>query len=139
MPSPLARLWTLDAAVTFLNHGSFGACPRPVLEAQQRLRSRMEDEPVRFFVRELEGLLDEARRVLAAFVGAEPEDIAFVPNATSGVNAVLRSLPFAPDDEILVTDHGYNACRNAAEFVAARTRARVVVARVPFPIRSADA
>jgi isopenicillin-N epimerase len=130
--------WMLDPAVTFLNHGSFGACPASVLEAQQRLRLRMEREPVTFFVRDLERLLDEARGVLAAFIGADADDVAFVPNATAGVNAVLRSLRFESGDEILATDQVYNACRTAAEFVAERTGARLAVARLPFPIRSAD-
>ena len=139
MPSPLARLWTLDPAVTFLNHGSFGACPRPVLEAQQRLRERLERQPVRFFVRDLEPLLDDARSALAAFLGADPEGLVFVPNATTAVNAVLRSLALAPGDQLLVTDHAYNACRNALDFVAAAARAEVVVVPVPFPLASADA
>jgi len=138
MPSGLARLWTLDPAVTFLNHGSFGACPRPVLEAQQRLRERLERQPVQFLVRDLEALLDDARRVLAAFLGAEPEGLVFVTNATTAVNAVLRSLALAPGDQLLVTDHAYNACRNALDFVAADRRARVVVVPMEFPIGSAD-
>lgn len=132
------RLWPLDPAVSFLNHGSFGACPLPVLDQQRRLRERMECEPVRFLARELPGLLAEARSELATFVGADPEDLAFVPNATAGVNAVLRSLRFEQHDELLTTDHAYNACRNTLEFAAARDRARVVVASVPFPIDSSD-
>ncbi len=133
-PPDLARFWSLDPAVTFLNHGSFGACPRPVLEAQARLRARMEEEPVRFLVRELETRLDEARRVLGTFIGADAADLVFVPNATTGVNAVLRSLAFAPGDELLVTDHAYNACRNALDFAAAAAGARVVVVALPFPV-----
>src|SRR5262245_23998941 len=73
--SALARFWSLDPAGTFLNHGSFGACPRPVLEVQARLRSRMEEDPVRFLVRELEARLDEARQALGAFIGADPQDL----------------------------------------------------------------
>lgn len=133
-PSPYAAIWTLDPSVTFLNHGSFGACPAPVLAAQAEWRARLERQPVRFMARELEGLLDEARAALAAFVGAIPGDLAFVPNATSGVNAVLRSLVFAPGDELLTTDHAYNACKNALHFVAERSGATVVVAKVPFPL-----
>ncbi len=134
-----ARYWRLDPAVAFLNHGSFGACPRPVLEAQGRLRDRMEREPVQFFVRDLEGLLDGARGELAAFLGCPAEDLAFVPNVTAAVNAVLRSLSLEPEDELLVTNHEYNACRNALEFAATRAGARAVVVEIPFPIDSPDA
>jgi len=132
----LRHPWSLDPTIRFLNHGSFGACPKPVLAVQQRLREQMEREPVRFFLRELEGLLDDARRALADFIGADAEGLAFVPNVTSGVNAVLRSFPLVAGDELLVSDHAYNACRTALDFVAAAAGARVVVARIPFPIRS---
>lgn len=130
--------WLLDPAITFLNHGSFGATPRVVLEKQSELRAQMEREPVRFFVRELEPLLDEARRTLAAFLGADAEGLAFVPNATAGVNAVLRSLDLDKFDELLVTNQEYNACRNALDYVAAISGAKVVVADIPFPIDSPD-
>ena len=130
--------WPLDESITFLNHGSFGSCPRAVLEFQREIRDRLERQPVRFFVRDLEAMLDEARARLAVFVGAAVEDLVFVPNATAGVNTVLRSLRFAPGDELLVTDHEYNACRNALDFVAELSGAKVVVARVPFPVGSTD-
>src|SRR5262245_1132076 len=131
--SDLARHWTLDPKVDFLNHGSFGACPRPVLELQTELRARLEAEPCVFFLHELEDRLDEARQAVATFLGAQPEDMAFVSNATQGVNAVLSSLRFQPGDELLVTNHEYNASRNALNVAAERQGAKVVVAEVPFP------
>ncbi|HYB42908.1 MAG TPA: aminotransferase class V-fold PLP-dependent enzyme [Candidatus Methylomirabilis sp.] len=132
----LADLWPLDRRLTFLNHGSFGACPAEVLRHQGALRAEMEAEPVRFLSRELDDRLDAARRPLGAFLGADPDDLAFVNNATSGVNAVLRSLRLEPGDELLTTDHAYNACRNALRFAAERWGARVAVADVPFPVGS---
>jgi isopenicillin-N epimerase len=135
---PWADLWLLDPAVDYLNHGSFGACPKAILENQSELRLRLEREPVDFLVRALPGLLAEARAALAGFVGADGDDLAFVPNATAGVNAVVRSLAFSPGDEILTTDHAYAACRKTLDYVAARTGARVVVAEVPFPLHGED-
>ena len=132
MDSELARHWTLDPRVEFLNHGSFGACPRHVLEVQQELRARMERQPVLFLSRELESLLDQARAALGRFVGADPDDLAFVPNATSGVNTVVRSLRLGPGDELLTTDHAYNACRNALRALEP-AGVRVVTASVPWP------
>jgi len=134
----LRQHWTLDPEITYLNHGSFGATPRVVLEKQNEFRAQMEREPVRFFVRELEPLLDDARRELAAFIGADAEGVAFVPNATAGFNAVLRSLDLDKFDELLLTTHEYNAICNTVEYVAGVVGAKVVVAEVPFPIASPD-
>jgi len=130
--------WTLDPNITYLNHGSFGATPRVVLERQDEFRAQLEREPVRFFVRELEPLLDEARAALAAFIGADFEGLAFVPNATAGFNAVLRSMDLDRFDEVLVTTHEYNAVRNAVEYVTGVAGAKVVLVDVPFPIASPD-
>ena len=126
--------WVLDPSIGFLNHGSFGSCPRPVLEFQQEIRRRMERQPIQFFVRDLEGLLDEARAALARFLGAHSDNLVFVPNATAGVNTVLGSLHFERGDQVLVTDHEYNACRNALNVMAERRGLEVVVVTVPFPI-----
>lgn len=140
--------WTLDPDLVFLNHGSFGATPRVVQEAQAAARAALERDPIRYLApeRELEPKLDVVRARAAALLGAPASDVAFVRNATEGVNAVLRSLPRDPDapfsigegDSILVTSHGYNACTNAAHFVAERHGARVDVADLPFPLRSSD-
>lgn len=136
--SDLRALWALDPAITYLNHGSFGACPTAVMRRQEALRLEMEREPVDFLEAALQGRLDAARSALAAFVGADPLDLAFVPNATAGVNAVLRSLSLEPGDELLATTHTYAACRKAADFAAARAQARVTVAVLPFPVQSEE-
>ncbi|MBE9206562.1 aminotransferase class V-fold PLP-dependent enzyme [Nostoc sp. LEGE 06077] len=130
------ELWSLDDNVVFLNHGSYGACPKTVLEVQQSLRSQLEQDPVNFFGRKWEPLLDNARTKLATFINADVQDLVFVQNATTGINSVLRSLRFSPDDEILTTNHEYNACRNALNFISSRTGAKVVVAKIPFPLES---
>jgi isopenicillin-N epimerase len=130
------KLWLLDKQVTFLNHGSFGACPGAVLEKQSALREELEREPVRFLAMNLEAMLDDARATLAEFIGADPEGVAFVPNATTAVNTVLRSLDLRPDDELLTTNHAYPACLNAINYVAAISGARAVIASVPFPLGS---
>jgi isopenicillin-N epimerase len=130
--------WSLDPSVTLLNHGSYGACPTAVLDAQRVWRDRLERNPVGFFLRTYFDAAAEAREALAGFLGAQADDLAFVTNASSAVNAVLRALPFEPGDEILVTDVTYQACRNAADFVAARTGAKVVVAELPFPCTDSE-
>lgn len=126
--------WRLAPDISFLNHGSFGACPDPVLEAQRAWRDRMEAEPVRFLDRELEGHLDAARAEVAAFLGADADGLAFVPNATTGVSTVLSSLRFTPGDELIAGDHEYNATLNALRAAAARDGASVTLVHVPFPV-----
>ncbi|MBI1777846.1 MAG: aminotransferase class V-fold PLP-dependent enzyme [Proteobacteria bacterium] len=123
----------LDAGWLTVNHGAFGATPRVVLEAQERWRRSLEAQPSRFMRRILPEALREAAGRLAAFIGAREDDVAFVENATEGCNAVLRSLTFKPGEEILVLSHGYAAVQNAARYIAGRSGAKVVEAKLPFP------
>jgi len=142
MATPLrpesANLWNLDPTVAYLNHGSFGACPKAILEHQRELQARMEREPVDFLVRRYPALLQDARERIGEFIGADPEGLAFIPNATTGVNAAVRSWHLEPGDEILTTDHAYDACRKSLAFVAARRRAVIVTARLRFPLEEED-
>jgi len=140
LAEPLVPLshWELNPAIRFLNHGSFGACPRDLLAKQTEFRTRMERDPIAFLARDLGQHVAAARTALARFVGAQPEGIAFVSNATTGVNSVLRSMKLAPGDEIVVTNHGYNACNNAVTFVCERAGAERRIASIPFPLESPD-
>jgi isopenicillin-N epimerase len=143
--SMLEHFW-LDPQATYLNHGTVGATPRRVLAAQQALHEAIERHPARFMVRELTSSLDglaaatavprlrAAADRVAAFVGARGEDLVFVDNASSGINAVLRSLPLAPGDEIVLTDHAYGGVARAAQFVARERGVEVVTVALPFPL-----
>ncbi len=126
----------LDPGVTFLNHGSFGATPRVVLEAQHRLQREMERNPVALLARGSASLLARARDVLAAALGAHGKDIVFVPNATTGVNVVARSLVLAPGDEVLTTDHEYGACLATWQRRCADVGATLRTVAVPLPFES---
>ena len=132
------HLWSLDPAVTFLNHGSFGACPVEILRLQRDLRARLERNPVRFMQREAPAMRRESGAKLAGMLGVNPDDLIFVANATTGVNTVLRSLRFQADDELLTTDHSYGSCRNLMARAAKRDGARFVMAEIPFPVVSPD-
>jgi isopenicillin-N epimerase len=130
--------WPLDWDFLSVNHGSFGAAPRVVLAAQQDWQRRLEAQPGRFMRAVLPEALRHAADRLGAFIGADGRDIAFVDNATTGCNAVLRSLRLQPDDEIVVLSHGYGAVRNTVRYVCERAGARMVEAEVPFPQPHAD-
>jgi isopenicillin-N epimerase len=123
------ELFLLDPDVTYLNHGSFGACPRPVFESYLAWQRELEREPVRFMKR-LPELLAAARAELGAFVGAPPDDLTFVPNATTGVNLAARALDLQPGEEVLATNLEYGACDLAWQHVCERAGARYVRAEV---------
>jgi isopenicillin-N epimerase len=124
--------------VVFLNHGSFGACPRPVFEAYQNWQLELERQPVEFLGRRFQSLMADARTALGAFVGAAPEDVAYVTNATTGLNIVARSLPLQPGDEVLTADHEYGALDKTWQFICERRDARYVRRSVPVPVTSAE-
>jgi len=134
----LKSAWPLDPAVTYLNHGGYGVAPHCVMAAHAAWRARIERNPTRFMRRELEAAQRQAAARLAAYLGADGDDLVYVDNATAGVNAVLRSLDFAPGDEILITNLAYGAVAKAARFVAARTGARLVEATIPLPLADPD-
>lgn len=134
-PEELRGEFLLDPDVAFLNHGSFGACPRPVFKRYQAWQRELEREPIDFLDRRLPALLDDARGALAAYVGCSGDDLAFVQNATTGVNLAARSLPLGPDDEVLATDLEYGACDLAWEWACRRAGARYVRAPIPLPPR----
>jgi isopenicillin-N epimerase len=137
MRSSDAVHFAIDPALVFLNHGSFGACPRRILARQSEIRMELEADPLGFFDR-LPERIDAARLEAAALVGADPAGFVFVRNATMGVNAVLQSFSLRAGDAVLTTDHAYAACKNALSYWAGRAGAELVVARVPFPLTHED-
>ena len=136
--SSYAEHWSLDPQVAYLNHGAFGAPPIATQQFQQKLREEVERQPTLFFERRYGELLDQSRRALAHFVGADVDGLVPVANATAGVSTVLHGLQFKAGDELLVTSHGYNACRNALEALAQRQGATVVAVDLPFPVAEHD-
>ena len=124
----------LDPDIVFLNHGSYGACPKPVFDAWQGWQREMERNPVQFLGRRSAGLLRHARERLAGYLGANADDLVFVSNATTGVNIVAKSLHLNPGDEVLTTDLEYGACRATLARVCAAAGARLVVVPVPLPL-----
>jgi isopenicillin-N epimerase len=139
LSSNLAKHFLLREDVTFLNHGSFGACPRPVFEAYQRFQLELEQEPVDFLGRRLTELMKVPRVALGAFLGTSSENIVGVVNATAGLNIVAQSLELNEGDEIVTTDHEYSALEKTWAYVARRTGAKIVVVNVPMPFVSEEA
>src|SRR3954454_13107429 len=128
------RHFQLEAGVDFLNHGSFRAAPTEVLDAAARWRDKMEANPDRFLRDVLPPALRNAARELGRFIGAGADDLVFVENATSAINAVLRSLEFGPRDEILINSQSYGAVRQAVRHVCQRTGAKAIEPHVPIPV-----
>ena len=128
----------LDSSIIFLNHGSFGACPLPVFQAYQSWQRRLEKQPVLFLGREYNRLLFEARHKLGAYVGASPENVAFIPNATYGVNLVAHSLALNPGDEVLATNHEYGACDFTWQYLCERKGAKYIRQQISLPLETVE-
>lgn len=136
--STLQQYFLLDPEVHFLNHGSFGATPKPVFDSYQDWQRRLERQPVLFLGREYDRLLKDSRSALAEYLHAEADDLAYIPNATHGANIIARSLNLHPGDEILATDHEYGACDYTWEHVCGKTGAKYIHQPVPLPIDTED-
>src|SRR5438270_13714288 len=134
----LRQEFLLDPQVVFLNHGSFGACPRPVFERYQAWQRELERQPVEFLSRRQRPLVAEARAKLADYLNVGTEDVVYVPNVTTALNIVARSLPLEPGDEILTTDHEYGALERTWTFVAEHRQARLLVQPLPVPLADVD-
>ena len=137
MPS-LKEYFLLGPDVVFLNHGSFGAAPKPVMEAYQNWQLRLERQPVLFLGRELDGLLRESRIALGEYLNADANSLVYIPNATHGVNIVAHSLQFKAGDEILTTDHEYGACDYTWDFTCSKSGAKYIHQPIPLPVHSEE-
>jgi isopenicillin-N epimerase len=129
----------LRPGISFLNHGSFGACPQPVFAAFQAWQRELEEQPVEFLGRRIHSLLADARVRMASYLGTQADRLVFVPNATYGVNIVAHSLDLQPGDEVLSTNHEYGACERAWRFNSRRTGSRYISQPIMLPVESADA
>ncbi|MBU1049074.1 aminotransferase class V-fold PLP-dependent enzyme [Candidatus Bipolaricaulota bacterium] len=134
----LREMFLLEDDVHFLNHGSFGACPGPVFEEYQRIQLELERQPVRFLGREFRERMAGARTELAAYLGADADDLTYVPNTTTGLNIVARSLRLNPGDEVLGTDHEYGALDRMWSYICEKSDAHYVRAPIAVPLTSPD-
>ena len=134
----MREAFLLDPDIVFLNHGSFGACPREVLVNYQAWQLELERNPVQFLGRRSAALLAFARQQLASYLGTRGDDLVFVPNATTGVNIVARSLALQPGDEVMGTDHEYGACEAAWRWVCEQRGARYISVPIPLPFDNAS-
>src|SRR5215207_5918163 len=134
----LKEHFLLDPQVVFLNHGSYGATPKPVFEAYQNWQRHLEHQPVLFLGRELPHLLRVSRTALGKYLSIDADDLVYIPNATHGVNIVAHSLQLKPGDEILTTNHEYGACDYTWEFVCAKTGASYIHQPISLPVTAPE-
>lgn len=133
-----SQFFMLDPNVVFLNHGSFGACPKPVFKVYQDWQRKLEQQPVKFLGRDLQAYDYHARQELGSYLHADPNDLVYVTNATFAVNIVARSMKLSPGDEVLASSHEYGACDNAWEFVCNQTGGNYIRQPIPLPVCSEE-
>ncbi len=126
----------LDSNTVFLNHGSFGACAKPVFKDLLKWQELLEKEPVLFLEETLYQALSDSRLALGTYINCNPEDLVYFPNPTTAINAVARSLELKPGDEVLSTNHIYGALDKSWEYICNYKKANFVKANIPFPIDS---
>ncbi len=134
----IRKYWYLESDIAYLNHGAFGAVSKPVHEAANEWRLQMEYQPSRFIREDLPKALRHSASILGNYVGAKGDDIVFVDNASTAVNAILRSLVLLPGDEIVTTNHVYGSVLRTLEFISERAGARLLFANIPFPITDTE-
>ncbi len=134
----LKSCFMLDPEIHFLNHGSFGACPKPVFESYQDWQRRLERQPVLFLGRQYGSLLEESRAALGDYLNAAADDLVYIPNATHGVNIVARSLNLQPGDEVLTSDHEYGACDFTWDFICGKVGAKYIHQPIRLPVQAED-
>src|SRR5688572_1920276 len=128
----------IDKSITFLNHGSFGSCPKPIFEEFQRFQMQLETEPVYFMQKSLTGYLKTARESLSKFIGCNAQDVFFTPNPTFAVNTIMRSLKLQAGDEILTTNHEYGAMDRTWNFYCKKTGVKYIRQNITLPIVSKE-
>ena len=138
MAVDLRSEFLLDPAVTFLNHGSFGACPKPVFAEYQRWQLELERQPVEFLGRRYHDLMADSRAALGTYLNAPADDLIYVDNATAGVNVVVKSLALEPGDEVVTTDHEYGACDLTWQFLHERNGITVNRVHIGLPVTTQD-
>lgn len=128
----------LDKSMTFLNHGSFGACPKPIFEEYQRFQLELETEPVFFIQKKVVGYLKTARERLSKYLGCNSVDLFFTPNPTFAINTIMRSLHLKEDDEILTTNHEYGAMDRTWNFYCKQSAAKYIRQKISIPVVSKE-
>lgn len=129
-------LYLLDPDITFLNHGSFGACPKPVFEAYQTWQRKLENQPVQFMTIDVYDHLAQSRNKLGAFIGCSGDDLFFISNPTTAVNTIIRSLDLGPEDEVLSTNHEYGSLIRAWKCVAKEKGFHFIPHEFPLPLKT---